>query len=161
MCIKIHPKIPVFQTYKINLIIPSQSLKKQKNNNSFTHWRVVVFRFKMPSQTHRKHCSCVSCHSTKSPLPSGERIKPSGRSCSQLFSTASLPAQSSTEHSTCAFPMPLVHPTPSEAPALLSWAPMYTTRLCSLGGACVTCDQHLAQGLTHSRHSMNVYWMDG
>lgn len=120
-----------FQAYEIGLIIPSQSLKKKKKKKFFTHQQAVVFRFKMPLQTHRKRCSCVSHHSTKSPLPSGGRMKPSGRSCSRLFPATPLPAQGSTELLTHASPTPLIHPTPTEAQTSSSWVlqPVYIVRL--------------------------------
>lgn len=63
--------------------------RKEKKKKAFffffTHQQAVVFRFQMPLPAHRKHCPCVSHHSMKSPLPSGGRMKPSGKSCSQLF----------------------------------------------------------------------------
>lgn len=77
---------------------------KRKGKKAFffpnTHQRVVVFRFQMPLRALRKHCSCVAHHSMNSSLPSEGRMKPSGRSCSQLFpaTPSLLRAQQSPSH---------------------------------------------------------------
>lgn len=128
------PQVPFATLIKISLIISSQSLKKQKKN-SFTHQQAVVFRFKMPLQTHRKRCSCVSYHST---VPTSFR----GKEWSHLAGVALSsfptppPAQGSAER-TCTSPHT---PGPSHSlqnhQALSSWASslFIQLRFCALRG---------------------------
>lgn len=139
----------------------SEKGRKKRLFFFFTHQQAVVFRFKMPLQAHRKHCSCVSHHSMKSPLPSGGRMKPSGKSCSQLLpaTPSLLGALQSTSH---------VPPssTPGCIPLYQKQQALSSRALQPLDTRLYTsevlfCHQCSVQGAAHSRYfKMFVGWMD-
>lgn len=111
--------------------------KKRRVFFFFTHQQAVVFRFQMPLPAHRKHCPCVSHHSMKSPLPSGGRMKPSGKSCSQLFPATPSPLRALQSASHVPPPTPCRIPHYQKQQALSSRAlqPLDTRLYTSEGAA--------------------------